>query len=351
MRPLLRLTAVCITAILAVACGKKDTFTIKCETDPTIERMIVFTYADASGVKRQTVPLSKGKAVLNAKSPAYTLVTASLSDGTPIADCIMHNGDNATLRFSLDPDGTGRVTDLRVKANRPTDRLHRFEQDNDSLIAEGLSHDLNLAVREYVTANPDDPVSTVLLLRYYDARDREAGADSLVMKLSPSARPMALLQNYGAINAPQLDKAINERLYTFSLFTARDSVKTIRINASRQMLMAFLSTGPDRRIQLDGLRKLWELHDTLRLRIIDYSFAGDSAGWRSEIANDSVDWIQAWAPGGASGAPIRKLRIPRQPFYILIDSNGQQIYRGSDLSAAQKEAFDNLKKRRRDPAN
>ncbi len=347
MTAFFRHIAVCLVSALTVACGNRDSFTISCETDPSIQRMVTFTYADASGIKTSTIPLEKGKARLTAKLPTYTLVSVTLADGTPIADCIMHNGDKATVRFTIDPEGSGNVTDVSVKGNKNTDNLRQFELDNDSLIQLGFSDALNRSVGDYISAHRNDPVSTVLLLRYFDSRDREAGTDSLLLMLNPDSRPMSLLQNLGAITAPQLSAEPRGTIYTFSLFTARDSIKTIRPSAHRQTILAFLASGNQHYgEQIEELKELWELRDSLRLGIVEYSLTGDSARWRTEISRDSVGWIQAWAPGGAAGAPIRKFNIPRQPFYILFDSAGRQLYRGSDIGKVRQEAFDNLKPRK-----
>lgn len=345
MRHLLRLAAAFFAAVIAMSCGRRDTFTITCETDRSLQRMIVFSYVDGTGVRQSTIPLEKGKASLTVPVPATTLVSATLADGTYLAECIVSGGDNVKVKFKLDSEGSGQVSKVSVKGSKPTDRLRKFETAYDSLIAAGYSADLNRAVAGYIDSHRDDPVSTVLLLRYFDARDRETGADSLLRLIDTQARPAALLRNYGAVTAPYLNPGDAERVYNFTLLTERDSVKTIRMNAARQNLVAFLSPGDEGSKQTAELRRLWEEHDTLRLQLIDYCLYGDSAQWRAATSRDSVGWIRVWAPGGAGGQAVRRLNIPRQPFYILIDSTGRQIYRGSSLEDARRKAYDNLVKR------
>lgn len=342
VRTIYNITYIFLIMLAATACGKRDHFTIECRTSPDLQRMIMFTYSDHKGVQQQIQPLTDGKAVMKGSCATLTLVSVGLADGTPIADCIVENGDRVKVSFKLDAEGSGSFSDISIKGSKPSSRLLEFEEENDSVITLGYGEELNRVVTDYVTANPDDPVSTVLLLRYFDARDNEMSADSLMMRLAPKARPATLLQNYGAITSGQLATEAGERIYAFSVFTATDSFMMLRPNDRRQTLFAFTSQGRERRKQVDSLRHLQGISDSLRLRVVEISLAGDSAKWRREIAGDSAKWLQAWVPGNVSAPSLRRLAVPRQPFYILIDSTGNQLYRGSDFAKVTPEAVRNL---------
>ena len=348
MRYYLQIIIIGILALLSASCSKRNDFKVECHTSADIQKMLVFTYPDQRGIKQTTVPLTKGKAVLTGESRTPTLVSIHLSDGTPVADCIVANGDEATITFELDPEGTGAVSDVEIDANHHTKRLLEFVHDNDSLIRLGYSDALNQAVTDFVGRNPSEPASTVVLVRYFDVRGgREQTADSLMMLLTPEARPVTLLQNYGSIIARQLDRKTDERIFNFNLVGATDSVVNIRPGKHRQTLVAFLSHGARRNAQVDSLRKLWKLRDSLRLDIVEVSLAGDTVAWRKEIANDSAGWTQAWTPGNIMAPAIRKFAVPHQPYYVLVDSNGYQIYRGDYLRGVEPEARANMKRRLR----
>lgn len=348
MHHVLRIIYLCLIALLAVSCGKRDSFKVECQTSPDLVRQLVFTYANAQGIRQVQKHLENGRTELEGQSKTPTLLTVSFADGTLIASCIVENGDKVKIHFDTDEEGSGAITDVSVKGNKSTKRLREFEAENDSLISLGFSPALSHAVTDYLKANPDDPVSTVLFLRYYDSRDHEASADSLMMLLSPQARPATLLQNYGAITARQLNTSINDRLYSFDMLSTTDSVVNIRFGRRRHTLLAFLPgrTSPERTSQLDSLRKLWPDRDSLHLAVVEISLANDSAEWRAETALDSVGWRRAWLPGNVSSAPLRKLAIPRQPFYILVDSTGMQIYRGSSFEEAHREISVNLTRKK-----
>ena len=49
---------------------------------------------------------------------------------------------------------------------------------------------------------------------------------------------------------------------------------------------------------------------------------------------DTATLQQAWAPGGIFARDVDRLAIPSLPYYIIADTAGRQIYRGSSLAAA-----------------
>ena len=84
-------------------------------------------------------------------------------------------------------------------------------------------------------------------------------------------------------------------------------------------------------------RRLRELRDTLTKRqfqLIEISLAPDSSMWHRMVDNDSSTWHQGWLPGGPSSLHIRRLAVPRTPFYVVADSVGRQCYRGSSFHRA-----------------
>ena len=98
-------------------------------------------------------------------------------------------------------------------------------------------------------------------------------------------------------------------------------------------LLAFTdSRKPDSIIS--RLRNLRKSLGKRRLKIIEISLTGDSAMWRASVKGDSMNWFQAWAPGSTAAREIRRLAVPRAPFYIVADSTGTQLYRGTSAYSA-----------------
>ncbi|MDE6121334.1 MAG: hypothetical protein K2F63_06050, partial [Muribaculaceae bacterium] len=60
----------------------------------------------------------------------------------------------------------------------------------------------------------------------------------------------------------------------------------------------------------------------------------DTADWRKSVLPDSASWRQGWAAGTVSAIGVDRLAIPSLPFFVVCDSTGRQIYRGSDMTRA-----------------
>lgn len=322
--------AAAITAAVAMtACGSSDDFIVRVKVDDDMQRMVVMTYATASGIKRELATVDNGEATLRGVAPTYTMASLAWSDGEPLAKCIVRNGDKLTVAFEQ-----GSVNPV-VSGSEPTRLLNGFIADNAAIIASGNVDSLAAAVGRYVADHTADPSAVVVMIDYLDLKENAAMADSLLEMIDPEARPASLMVNYGVANGEYLNSEKLERIYPFGVYTTADSLVKIRPNDARMTLLAFLSTSrPVRRRQVDRLRTLARGADSLGLRIVELSGSGDSVAWRVALRGDSASWTQAWAPGGSASTALRRMAVPREPFFILIDSTGWQRFRGSDLSAA-----------------
>lgn len=314
--------------LIVAACGASDKFSISIEMGEDIERQIVVTYATPTGIAREYVGMRGGKAKFEGEVATWSVAMLTWSDGEPIGQCIVRDGEHITLIFN---PGESLPT---VKGSGPTKLLYNFISDNDSAINAGDRQQLTTKVVDFVGDHPSDPASLVVINDYLDARGNEALSDSLLELILPEARPATLLLNYGTINAIALNESKLQVLYPFSAFVAEgDSLLRILPTASRVSLFAILSSSKSTRAkQVEALRAFSKEADSLRLTITEISAQPDSVEWRRSIASDSATWRQVWAPGATASSALKRLSVPREPFYVVTDSTGSQIYRGSDYS-------------------
>lgn len=301
--------------------------------------MVMLTYASGDGnIQRQTMAVADRKVKFTGVAPEWTSATVTASNGDLIAICVLRNGDHLKIEV---PEG--EFPEVKIKGSKHSKQLAQFIAEHRATIMAGETDSINEAVTDFIIANPESPLSALLLTNFYSAADNELKVDSLLMSITPEARPMSILRNFGAVNGALL-AAKSERIYSFALFiAAEEDFKYIRPSDKRQTLLAILPNAKQLRTPyVERLRNLQSEADSLRLRTIEISFAPDSASWRSSIAADSAKWMQAWAPGNAAATPLRRLAIPRQPFFILIDSLGNQIYRGADINKALSTAQSNI---------
>lgn len=317
-----------LTAI-TTACGGGKQFKITVELPNDVDRMVVMTYNTPSGVKQAVAHMDGGKATLVGECREFTAAALAWSDGEPLAKCIVKNGDHVTLAFT-----SGGVMP-RVSGSKPTANYLAFINDNSQAIAQADVDALNIEVAKYVAANPGDPAALQLVADYFYLPGNESKADSLVAALAPEARTTSLLMNYGVVNSANLADSKTERIYQFGGYSATDSFLVFRPHDARQTLFAFLSTArPSRRRQVDRLKGVDKAVGKLRGRIVELSLQPDSAMWRMSIRGDSATWTQAWMPGNVAATAYKRFAVPREPFYVVVDSAGNQLYRGGDVSAA-----------------
>jgi hypothetical protein len=63
--------------------------------------------------------------------------------------------------------------------------------------------------------------------------------------------------------------------------------------------------------------------------VVDINMQADTLGWSTIIRNDSVKhWVRAWAPGAEQNNALVPFRIKADPYVVVVDSTGKQIYRG-----------------------
>lgn len=331
-----------IAAIFALAlssCSKSDHFSIGGTIDGVGMQSVTLTYYADGGLKRVTQAAVDGKFAMKGHSATPTLCLLELSDGTELATMVVSDGDKMKIKASLEsPLAT------EVKGNGTSSKIARWIADNAEKIASGNAADINSAIAEFVGDNKSDLAATALMVTRFQTPGYETMADSLLTLISVDARPAAVVQNFSAVLASQLNQRSSVEVKPMSMYARNDS--TFYFNPSRHSLsfLAFMSPAYAGRDSITPhLRNLEKRYPSRRLEIIEISTAADSALWKQSTAPDSATWTQAWAPGSIAANAIQKLAIPRNPYFIVADSVGVQLYRGSSISEAEKLITTRLK--------
>lgn len=324
---IIRLLFITITAIVMTACGNDEVFTVKCEIKNLGDRGVEMVYYNR-GFKTVTGHPEDGKVTLKGNSPDPTLIEIFTLDHELLFSAVVQNGETLTVRFPVE-----NPRDISIKGNDTSREMADFVRANDSIIAKSDFDAVNKAITGYITDHPDRISSTALLITGFHTPGYEILADSLLNIITPEARPLSLVQNFSAVTADQVSSDARGKLHSMTLWCGRDTIAKFYPSYHSRSLLVFTSGHKHDSIT----SRLRELHDSLpsrRLSIFEISFDSDSTTWRRSIAPDSAKWLQAWTPGGAGGPAIRSLAIPLTPFFIVTDSTGKQLYRGSSITAA-----------------
>lgn len=320
---------IAMIGIVATGCGSADSFTIDGEIAGGGTSNVEFTYYADGAVRRLDAVAHDGKFRLEgvASSPALGFIT--VSGGNPVAALVVENGDDIECEISRDN------VSWKAKGNKASELLARFSDENAGLISAGNYREINSKVAEYVRQHPDDYGAAALLVTRFYSRGNEFLADSLAGLLNADVRIPGIMHNFMASLSNQLTAETRANVSAMALFERKDT--TVRFTPSRQTVALLAFVGTDRPMRdsiVPRLRELSRKWPEKRCRVIEISLAQDSSGWKQSVARDSATWIQAWAPGTVAASSFRRLAVSRNPFFIVADSVGKQLFRGSEISDA-----------------
>lgn len=318
-----------VVGSLLTGCGSADSFTVDGQIAEGGTSTVELTYYADGAVKRSSVSAHDGKFRLEgtASSPALGFIT--IAGSNPVAAIVVSDGDDIECEISRDN------AMWKAKGNKASELLARFSSDNSDIIAAGNYKEINSRVAEYVRAHPDETGAAALLVTRFYSRGNEFLADSLAGLIDPDVRTPGVMQNFMASLSSQLTAETRANLSAMALFERRDT--TIRFTPSRQTVALFAFVGTERQMRdsvVPRLRELSAKWPERRCRVIEVSLAQDSSTWKHSVARDSATWIQAWAPGTVAASSFRRLAVSRNPFFIVADSLGKQLFRGSEISDA-----------------
>lgn len=316
--------------MLASACDDNPGFRISGTVDGLGTRHISLIYAADGELHTVTTTAIDGKFSFEGMSRDYTIAELAGPQGRIFSHILVRNGDN--IKCNLDIDDPYK---LELSGTSAVKQWSRFLTGNREVLTDGTPEMVNDLVEKYVADNPGNVLSSLMLLTLYDARDNESKASKLFASLSPDARPDKLVMSYRLLLSQQNNATINTKVKTLTFKNDKDSVMRFVPLRSSYSLLCF---APDAKITPDTMKRTifpaFERYPRKRLRVVEISCAQDSAQWRHSVDRDSVDWIRTWIPAGPASPMLYDLSIPSLPYYILADSTGNQVYRGTSAKAA-----------------
>lgn len=326
----LLISLIALTAILITGCGKKENFIIQGEIAGMGAQTVTATYYSAGGLKRVSVMGLGDKFALRGEASRPTLVSLSLSDGTILGNVIAENGDKITLRGEM-----SKPYEIKVDGNGDSEDMARWVNENATILESRNAVAINESLAKWVGKHRSSKASTALMVTYFQTPGFEHEADSLMTLLSSSARAQDVVQNFTGVLSSQLGNSASMEIPVLYLFDSTDSVMPFSPRRTKAMLICFMSDDRGARDSVGRqLRRLVRAYPSDKFQTLEISTASDSATWRNSISGDSALWRLTWAPATIASSSIRKLAIPRMPYFIVADSAGAQIYRGSSITEA-----------------
>lgn len=331
-----------LSALLAVILGacESDSFHVEGRIDGMARQNLRAVYYADGAIRMVPAMVIDGKFAFEGRATEPALVELYTSDRNLLGRFVAKNGE--TIRCGFDRRDPYNVT---IDGNELSGRWADFLRDNSQVLAAGDNLRVNALVARYVEHNPSDQLSSLLLVTLYDSASDPAGAQKLLDGMDPGSKPVSVLEGYAELLASVNDKSNLMPVRELRLYSLKDSMTTYRTAGHRASMICFTTAESGRKDSIvKTLRRLAKATSGTDRIILDVSLDADTARWRQAIEKDSATWTQVWAPGAAAAASVEPLAIDRLPFFIVTDSAGNQLYRGSQLLKAETVMTNQLKK-------
>lgn len=334
------IVAAVLMCLLQTACTGNE-FDVEFKLPADVNDTYTLAYYASDPVKgwmMQTgATLRKGVAEVKCVTHSPTLVYITpVGARLPQAVFYAERGDNIKISGSgKDPMG------WNITGNRLTDRLTEWRKGAAKALelrikdpAKGIAA-VNKSVADYVSRNPENPASTILLLTYYDRRADEDGFVRAWSRLKGDATDpkwSRLVSRADMFADPAPLKLPKE----FAVNTVATGCDTITFGRVPVLIYFSRNSLPTYKVDIDTLRKLSrEFRDSDKRIIAEISFEPDSAVRRYPVRTDSLKGaVRGWMPLGLSDMTARELGVDRVPYAIVVATDGKVKYHGDNLEEA-----------------
>jgi hypothetical protein len=319
------------------ACGDGDRFRIEGVVDGLGTRGLQLIYVSDKGIATFDTHAIDGKFAVEGSSKEYTMAHLLTANGKVIASVLVRNGQTLKVVFDVE-----NPYNIQVKGCKPTEEWAKFLRENGDVLGSKDYEAANQLIIDYVSRHKSDIQSSALMLTQFYSEDNESRADSVFALISPEARPDMLVAGYRAVVSRLNTVVIEEKVRSFNLYAATGERENFYPGRTSYSLIYFSGQPGERRDTVRPImQRLVDSLSTRRIQVIEVSMAADTTEWKRNWRADTTAWAQVWVPGGVANPTFTALNIPRLPYWILCDSMGNQVYRGSHPSVA----VDSLRRR------
>ncbi|MCH5231634.1 MAG: DUF4369 domain-containing protein [Muribaculaceae bacterium] len=223
-----------------------------------------------------------------------------------------------------------------VEGDKINEELSAWRLENLHSLRENETDSVNQAVRNFVEGNRENPVSTILMLCYYNREADENGYSELMASLKGEARNEQWLHILARTDQLLHHYSYPAGLESLVMRSMKEGADTLTADSKNPIFLLIWQSGySDKNNMVDSIKALGkEYPDSVRI-IADIFADIDSVAWKNAIRRDSLDFIKRfWAPLSLADPTLQKLKVKGLPYFIVFSPDGAQSYRGTDLSEA-----------------
>lgn len=331
MRLTAAITVLSVLLLLVCSCADSTRFVVNGTTPGTDNMNLRFGYDSPSGYRSGVVAVRDGKFEFSGESQVPTLVEMYEHDYTPLGQLYLVNGDKVECVVTR-----GKPEAIKISGTPVNERWAKFLNSNTGVLR---TPDCDSVIAAYVTAHPDDILSTLLLMTQYDARRNPAGADSLLSKIHPSARPEFLAGSFSYLLSRAYHEGTLAPVDSITYISTSNTVDALSPEGRKATVYLFTADETQRTDSI--VKALVRLSKLRGVAVADIFLSPDTLTWRRMIRNERLSgvdgtWRRGWLPGNIGAPQLQALGVTSLPFALVCDSTGAQRFRGQDIRDAEK---------------
>ncbi len=315
-----------LVATVCAACGG-GAFKIDGHLSDAGTQNLRAVYLSGDTVISQWVPSVDGKFSIEGNVDALMVVYLYNSQMKLIAHVAVDKGDKISLEGSIADN-----YNIAVEGSDINTEWNKFVRSHAADFKASRNDVTDKAIADYIAKNSKNVVSTLLLTCDYSA-PASAAAQQLLKKIDKSAKPDQLMSLYAQFfNGNDL---ATKKINALKLRNRQDSIVLVRTyDHPASVIYFWRENDNNRRADMSALRSLHK--DAPRLQVVDVCLDSDTLSWHRIITSDSTTWQHYKAIGGPVDKTIVDLNVKGSPFFIVADSTGTQIYRGTQMDGVRK---------------
>lgn len=275
--------------------------------------------------------VQQGKAQLHLATRNPSLVFILDNSRIPRAVFYIERGD----KIIITGDSSDPISWI-IKGNDLTEEWTQWRINSRAALSSADFSKINGAVSDYVKKNPEKPLSTLLLLTYFDRRLDPVLFNKLWKTLKGKALEPKWMQLVSRSDLLAEAPLAAYELKTMLLRSMGNGVDTLRFPSVPAILYFRRDDDATRDEGVEILRGLAKDYPDSASRIIaDISFDTDSMSWTARARRDSLSKIiRAWNIHAEADTDMIRMGVERTPWFVVLDAKGKRTYAGDDPHAA-----------------
>ncbi|MCM1033247.1 MAG: hypothetical protein NC405_05765 [Odoribacter sp.] len=321
--------AITILALVAAACGHSDSFVVKGRLTNGATTNLRIIYYSGHKVMTGVTAATDGGFAFEGKSPSDALIEIYDNEYRLLGRTVARNGQD--VEVSVNP---GNISEFTSKGNEIAERWTSFTSGNKNTTGAAQR---NAAIARYVGEHPGDPLSAFLIMTEFDSTGSAySTADSLLTLLTPEARAEEITAGYRALLNRVSSATSHSTVSAIPYITSGNHPRVFLPREASMSLIAISTREVMRDSVLELMRDMRGRVAKGKFAIMDFSVDADTISWSRGLRRDSVNWPAGWIAGSISGTALGRLGIPATPYYIIVDSDGRQLWRGTSAYGARQ---------------